>query len=106
MLGQCRAPPYLRSPWLAFRSYSGWRTTPLSPMMCHLEPQVALCPPGEHPGPLLSAKPPTLRTSVLTCLTPRDFVNVRRIERRRDRYLSSGIATTHCSKPPTHKYVR
>ncbi|NP_001412568.1 stAR-related lipid transfer protein 3 isoform 3 [Mus musculus] len=39
-------------------------------------------------------------------VSPRDFVNVRRIERRRDRYLSSGIATTHCSKPPTHKYVR
>lgn len=33
-------------------------------------------------------------------VSPRDFVNVRRIERRRDRYLSSGIATTHCSKPP------
>nr|KAF6417325.1 StAR related lipid transfer domain containing 3 [Molossus molossus] len=39
-------------------------------------------------------------------VSPRDFVNVRRIERRRDKYLSSGIATTHCTKPPTHKYVR
>ncbi|XP_037348014.1 stAR-related lipid transfer protein 3 isoform X2 [Talpa occidentalis] len=39
-------------------------------------------------------------------VSPRDFVNVRRIERRRDRYLSSGIATTHCAKPPSHKYVR
>uniref|UniRef100_F7BR95 StAR related lipid transfer domain containing 3 n=1 Tax=Callithrix jacchus TaxID=9483 RepID=F7BR95_CALJA len=39
-------------------------------------------------------------------VSPRDFVNVRRIERRRDRYLSSGIATTHSAKPPTHKYVR
>nr|XP_044600481.1 stAR-related lipid transfer protein 3 isoform X3 [Equus asinus] len=39
-------------------------------------------------------------------VSPRDFVNVRRIERRRDRYLSSGIATSHCAKPPTHKYVR
>ncbi|XP_058140145.1 stAR-related lipid transfer protein 3 isoform X1 [Dasypus novemcinctus] len=39
-------------------------------------------------------------------VSPRDFVNARRIERRRDRYLSSGIATTHCAKPPTHKYVR
>uniref|UniRef100_A0A8C0PSE5 StAR-related lipid transfer protein 3 n=2 Tax=Canis lupus familiaris TaxID=9615 RepID=A0A8C0PSE5_CANLF len=39
-------------------------------------------------------------------VSPRDFVNVRRIERRRDRYVSSGIATTHCAKPPTHKYVR
>uniref|UniRef100_A0A8D1NLH1 StAR related lipid transfer domain containing 3 n=1 Tax=Sus scrofa TaxID=9823 RepID=A0A8D1NLH1_PIG len=39
-------------------------------------------------------------------VSPRDFVNVRRIERRRDRYLSSGIATTHCAKPPTHRYVR
>ncbi|XP_077827599.1 stAR-related lipid transfer protein 3 isoform X2 [Macaca mulatta] len=39
-------------------------------------------------------------------VSPRDFVNVRRIERRRDRYLSSGIATAHSAKPPTHKYVR
>ncbi|XP_027728694.1 stAR-related lipid transfer protein 3 isoform X2 [Vombatus ursinus] len=39
-------------------------------------------------------------------VSPRDFVNVRRIERRRDRYLSSGIATTHFAKPPLHKYVR
>ncbi|KAF6097409.1 StAR related lipid transfer domain containing 3 [Phyllostomus discolor] len=42
----------------------------------------------------------------LTLPPPRDFVNVRRIERRKDKYLSSGIATTHCAKPPTHKYVR
>ncbi|XP_053425415.1 stAR-related lipid transfer protein 3 isoform X2 [Nycticebus coucang] len=39
-------------------------------------------------------------------VSPRDFVNVRRIERRRDRYLSSGIATMHSAKPATHKYVR
>uniref|UniRef100_A0A7N4V227 StAR related lipid transfer domain containing 3 n=1 Tax=Sarcophilus harrisii TaxID=9305 RepID=A0A7N4V227_SARHA len=39
-------------------------------------------------------------------VSPRDFVNVRRIERRKDRYLSSGIATTHFAKPPLHKYVR
>uniref|UniRef100_A0A2K6EZF1 StAR-related lipid transfer protein 3 n=1 Tax=Propithecus coquereli TaxID=379532 RepID=A0A2K6EZF1_PROCO len=39
-------------------------------------------------------------------VSPRDFVNVRRIERRRDRYLSSGIATIHSAKPATHKYVR
>ncbi|XP_059519054.1 stAR-related lipid transfer protein 3-like [Myotis daubentonii] len=39
-------------------------------------------------------------------VSPRDFVNVRRIERRTDKYLSSGMATTHCAKPPTHKYVR
>uniref|UniRef100_H0X2Y1 StAR-related lipid transfer protein 3 n=1 Tax=Otolemur garnettii TaxID=30611 RepID=H0X2Y1_OTOGA len=39
-------------------------------------------------------------------VSPRDFVNVRRIERRRDRYLSSGIATMHSDKPATHKYVR
>uniref|UniRef100_A0A8D2P390 StAR related lipid transfer domain containing 3 n=1 Tax=Zosterops lateralis melanops TaxID=1220523 RepID=A0A8D2P390_ZOSLA len=36
----------------------------------------------------------------------RDFVNVRRIERRRDRYVSSGISTTHSLKPPLSKYVR
>ncbi|XP_062993424.1 stAR-related lipid transfer protein 3 [Elgaria multicarinata webbii] len=39
-------------------------------------------------------------------VSPRDFVNVRRIERRRDRYISSGMATVHSSRPPTSKYVR
>uniref|UniRef100_A0A8D0BEE7 StAR related lipid transfer domain containing 3 n=1 Tax=Salvator merianae TaxID=96440 RepID=A0A8D0BEE7_SALMN len=39
-------------------------------------------------------------------VSPRDFVNVRRIERRRDRYVSSGMATVHSSRPPTSKYVR
>ncbi|KAF1561764.1 StAR-related lipid transfer protein 3, partial [Eudyptes schlegeli] len=39
-------------------------------------------------------------------ISPRDFVNVRRIERRRDRYISSGISTTHSLKPPLSKYVR
>ncbi|NXG40332.1 STAR3 protein, partial [Dromaius novaehollandiae] len=39
-------------------------------------------------------------------VSPRDFVNVRRIERRRDRYISSGISTTHNLKPPLSKYVR
>ncbi|KAM4691654.1 stAR-related lipid transfer protein 3 [Rhinophrynus dorsalis] len=39
-------------------------------------------------------------------VSPRDFVNVRRIERRKDRYISAGIATTHHAKPPLKKYVR
>nr|XP_020654953.1 stAR-related lipid transfer protein 3 [Pogona vitticeps] len=39
-------------------------------------------------------------------VSPRDFVNVRRIERRRDRYISSGMATTHNSRPPISRYVR
>ncbi|NXO42950.1 STAR3 protein, partial [Locustella ochotensis] len=39
-------------------------------------------------------------------VSPRDFVNVRRIERRRDRYVSSGMSTTHNLKPPLSKYVR
>ncbi|KAM8988905.1 stAR-related lipid transfer protein 3 isoform 2-T2 [Ara ararauna] len=39
-------------------------------------------------------------------VSPRDFVNVRRIERRRDRYMSSGMSTTHSLKPPLSKYVR
>uniref|UniRef100_A0A2D4LS89 START domain-containing protein n=1 Tax=Micrurus spixii TaxID=129469 RepID=A0A2D4LS89_9SAUR len=39
-------------------------------------------------------------------VSPRDFVNVRRIERRRDRYISSGMATIHSLRPPTSKYVR
>ncbi|XP_060111466.1 stAR-related lipid transfer protein 3 [Heteronotia binoei] len=39
-------------------------------------------------------------------VSPRDFVNVRRIERKRDRYISAGMATVHSSRPPTSKYVR
>nr|XP_034990838.1 stAR-related lipid transfer protein 3 [Zootoca vivipara]XP_034990839.1 stAR-related lipid transfer protein 3 [Zootoca vivipara]XP_034990840.1 stAR-related lipid transfer protein 3 [Zootoca vivipara] len=39
-------------------------------------------------------------------VSPRDFINVRRIERRRDRYISSGMATVHSARPPTSKYVR
>ncbi|XP_053553993.1 stAR-related lipid transfer protein 3 [Bombina bombina] len=39
-------------------------------------------------------------------VSPRDFVNVRRIERRKDRYISVGIATTHSARPPLTKYVR
>ncbi|KAM5135247.1 stAR-related lipid transfer protein 3 isoform 1-T3 [Mantella aurantiaca] len=39
-------------------------------------------------------------------VSPRDFVNIRRIERRKDRYLSAGIAGTHPSRPPLTKYVR
>ncbi|XP_030077560.1 stAR-related lipid transfer protein 3 [Microcaecilia unicolor] len=39
-------------------------------------------------------------------VSPRDFVNVRRIERRKDRYISSGMATTHHCKPPLHRYIR
>jgi len=36
----------------------------------------------------------------------RDFVNVRRVERKRDCYLSAGMATNHESKPPSGRYVR
>lgn len=36
----------------------------------------------------------------------RDFVNVRRVERKRDCYLSAGIATNHDAKPPSNRYVR
>lgn len=36
----------------------------------------------------------------------RDFVNVRRVERKRDCYLSAGMATDHESKPPSARYVR
>ncbi|XP_069807721.1 stAR-related lipid transfer protein 3 [Dendropsophus ebraccatus] len=39
-------------------------------------------------------------------VSPRDFVNIRRIERRKDRYLSAGIAGTHHARPPLTKYVR
>uniref|UniRef100_A0A8C2CLE8 StAR-related lipid transfer protein 3 n=2 Tax=Cyprinus carpio TaxID=7962 RepID=A0A8C2CLE8_CYPCA len=39
-------------------------------------------------------------------VSPRDFVNVRRVERRRDCYISAGIATSHSSKPPHSRYVR
>lgn len=36
----------------------------------------------------------------------RDFVNVRRVERKRDCYLSAGMATDHDAKPPSGRYVR
>lgn len=39
-------------------------------------------------------------------VSPRDFVNIRRIERRKDRYLSAGIGGTHASRPQLTKYVR
>ncbi|XP_056143853.1 stAR-related lipid transfer protein 3 [Lampris incognitus] len=39
-------------------------------------------------------------------VSARDFVNVRRVERKRDRYLSAGMATEHDAKPPHSRYVR
>ncbi|KAJ8414318.1 hypothetical protein AAFF_G00051880 [Aldrovandia affinis] len=39
-------------------------------------------------------------------VSPRDFVNVRRVERRRDCYVSAGMATCHEAKPPHSRYVR
>nr|XP_046271759.1 stAR-related lipid transfer protein 3 isoform X1 [Scatophagus argus]XP_046271760.1 stAR-related lipid transfer protein 3 isoform X1 [Scatophagus argus] len=39
-------------------------------------------------------------------VSARDFVNVRRVERKGDCYLSAGIATDHEAKPPSGRYVR
>uniref|UniRef100_A0A3Q3IYK3 START domain-containing protein 3 n=2 Tax=Monopterus albus TaxID=43700 RepID=A0A3Q3IYK3_MONAL len=39
-------------------------------------------------------------------VSARDFVNVRRVERKRDCYLSAGMATDHDAKPPCNRYVR
>ncbi|XP_035262729.1 stAR-related lipid transfer protein 3 [Anguilla anguilla] len=39
-------------------------------------------------------------------VSPRDFVNVRRVERRRDCYVSAGMATCHEAKPPHSRCVR
>uniref|UniRef100_A0A8C2Z1X4 StAR-related lipid transfer protein 3 n=1 Tax=Cyclopterus lumpus TaxID=8103 RepID=A0A8C2Z1X4_CYCLU len=39
-------------------------------------------------------------------VSARDFVNVRRVERKRDCYLSAGMATDHDAKPPIGRYVR
>ncbi|KAJ8364520.1 hypothetical protein SKAU_G00133510 [Synaphobranchus kaupii] len=39
-------------------------------------------------------------------VSPRDFVNVRRVERRRDCYVSAGMATCHEAKPPHSRRVR
>ncbi|XP_041029540.1 stAR-related lipid transfer protein 3 isoform X1 [Carcharodon carcharias] len=39
-------------------------------------------------------------------VSPRDFVNVRRIERKKEMYISSGVSTTHDTRPPQKKYVR
>uniref|UniRef100_A0A674C9T9 StAR related lipid transfer domain containing 3 n=1 Tax=Salmo trutta TaxID=8032 RepID=A0A674C9T9_SALTR len=39
-------------------------------------------------------------------VSARDFVNVRRVERKRDCYISAGMATDHDAKPPHSRYVR
>uniref|UniRef100_A0A6Q2Z8C8 StAR-related lipid transfer protein 3 n=1 Tax=Esox lucius TaxID=8010 RepID=A0A6Q2Z8C8_ESOLU len=39
-------------------------------------------------------------------VSARDFVNVRRVERKRDCYISAGMATEHDGKPPHSRYVR
>ncbi|KAK3532279.1 hypothetical protein QTP86_015649 [Hemibagrus guttatus] len=39
-------------------------------------------------------------------VSPRDFVNVRRVERKRDCYVSAGLSTVHVSKPPQPRYIR
>ncbi|XP_071027859.1 stAR-related lipid transfer protein 3-like isoform X2 [Oncorhynchus clarkii lewisi] len=39
-------------------------------------------------------------------VSARDFVNVRRVERKRDCYISAGMATDHGAKPPHSRYVR
>ncbi|CAL1587963.1 unnamed protein product [Knipowitschia caucasica] len=39
-------------------------------------------------------------------VSARDFVNVRRIERRKDCYLSAGMATEHDAKLPSARFVR
>uniref|UniRef100_A0AAR2IXA5 StAR-related lipid transfer protein 3 n=1 Tax=Pygocentrus nattereri TaxID=42514 RepID=A0AAR2IXA5_PYGNA len=39
-------------------------------------------------------------------VSPRDFVNVRRVERKKDRYISAGMSTNHSAKPPHCRYVR
>ncbi|XP_072106187.1 stAR-related lipid transfer protein 3-like, partial [Mobula birostris] len=39
-------------------------------------------------------------------VSARDFVNVRRIEKKGEMYISSGMSTTHDSRPPLKKYIR
>uniref|UniRef100_A0A8C6K7K5 StAR related lipid transfer domain containing 3 n=1 Tax=Nothobranchius furzeri TaxID=105023 RepID=A0A8C6K7K5_NOTFU len=39
-------------------------------------------------------------------VSARDFVNVRRVERKRDCYMSAGMATDHDTKPLCGRYVR
>ncbi|XP_059818701.1 stAR-related lipid transfer protein 3-like [Hypanus sabinus] len=39
-------------------------------------------------------------------VSARDFVNVRRIERKGEMYISAGMSTTHDSRPPLKKYIR
>ncbi|XP_021413355.2 stAR-related lipid transfer protein 3 isoform X1 [Oncorhynchus mykiss] len=39
-------------------------------------------------------------------VSARDFVNVRRVERKQDCYVSAGMATDHDAKPPHSRYVR
>uniref|UniRef100_A0A3B5RBN8 StAR related lipid transfer domain containing 3 n=1 Tax=Xiphophorus maculatus TaxID=8083 RepID=A0A3B5RBN8_XIPMA len=39
-------------------------------------------------------------------VSSRDYVNVRRIERRQDCYISAGISTNHDARPPSDRCVR
>uniref|UniRef100_A0A8C5DII1 StAR-related lipid transfer protein 3 n=1 Tax=Gouania willdenowi TaxID=441366 RepID=A0A8C5DII1_GOUWI len=39
-------------------------------------------------------------------VSARDFVNVRRVERKQDCYMSAGMATKHDAKPPSGRFVR
>lgn len=93
------------------RSSSGSTTTRWCRTTSRQEQQGASCQPGatkEPSSPLFSSRSsPFTHLSLITFFSPRrDFVNVRRVERRRDCYLAAGMATEHEAKPACARYVR
>lgn len=86
------------------RSSRGSTTTPWCPMTFPQEQREEWCLPGSASRPLHG---PLSLTPSLTAFSPlRDFVNVRRVERKRECYMSAGMATNHDSKPPSGRFVR
>lgn len=90
------------------RSSRGSMTTPWCRMTSPRERREESCLPGSSVQPTRLCIVPSLPSpQSLTAFSPlRDFVNVRRVERKRECYMSAGMATDHDSKPPCGRFVR
>lgn len=97
-------------PLCLLRSFRGLTTTLWCHMMSPLEQQGGSCLRGTSQQRLLLLLFPVMSMKWTDWLmgfsSCRDFVNVRRVERKRDCYLSAGMATDHECKPPSARYVR
>lgn len=90
------------------RSFSGLMTTPCCRTTSPPEQRVELCLRGSSRSKQASLCPSVSLYPRERLVSPplRDFVNVRRVERKRDCYMSAGMATVHESKPPCSRFVR